>query len=199
VLGIGITAGGSGVAALSPSQAPDGYTSNHQKGIMQQYLFGIAHEVQHQADIVFTPADVAQDIVEHFAPSGRCLDPCKGDGAFFKHLPAGSDFCELKDDKDFFNWTEQVDWIVSNPPFSILKDWLAHSFEIAENIVYLIPINKPFNSFAMMKAIYAWGGIKEIYIIAQGNKLNFPLGFPVGGVHFQRGYKGETTISFRDV
>ncbi|MHB1051380.1 MAG: hypothetical protein ACYC09_14975, partial [Bacteroidota bacterium] len=135
---------------------------------MQQYLFGIAHEVQHQADIVFTPADVAQDIVEHFAPSGRCLDPCKGDGAFLKHMPTGTDFCELKDDKDFFNWTEQVDWIVSNPPYSIWKEWMAHSFTVAENIVYLAPINKAFNSFEVMSMTRVWGGIKEIYVIGAG-------------------------------
>ncbi|MDA8412999.1 MAG: hypothetical protein M0023_04335 [Desulfobacteraceae bacterium] len=92
---------------------------------MQPYLLGIAHEVQDQTDIVFTPADVARDVVAHFAPSGRILDPCKGDGAFFDHLPSGAEFCELKDGKDFFHWTEPVDWIVSNPPYSIfLPGWI---------------------------------------------------------------------------
>lgn len=166
---------------------------------MQQYLFGIAHEVQHQADIVFTPADVARDVVEHFAPSGRCLDPCKGDGAFLKHMPPGTDFCELKDDKDFFNWTEQVDWIVSNPPYSIFSAWLDHSFIVAENIVYLIPVNKPFNSYEIMKKLHSWGGIKEIFMVAPGRKIGFPVGFAIGAVHFKRGYRGGMLLSFRDV
>lgn len=165
---------------------------------MQQYLFGIAHEVQDQTDIVFTPEDVARDVIKHFAPSGRCLDPCKGDGAFFKHLPAGSDFCELKDDKDFFNWTEPVDWIVSNPPYSIFSAWLDHSFTVAENIVYLIPINKPFNSFSMMKRLAEYGGIREIYAIGPGSKLKFPIGFAIGAIHFQRGYRGGMLLSFRN-
>lgn len=165
---------------------------------MQPYLLGIAHEVQDQTDIVFTPADVARDVVEHFAPSGRILDPCKGDGAFFDHLPSGAEFCELKDGKDFFHWTEPVDWIVSNPPYSIFSAWLDHSFTVAENIVYLIPINKPFNSFSMMRRLQEYGGIREIYVVGPGSALKFPIGFAIGAVHFQRGYRGGMLLSFRD-
>ena len=154
--------------------------------------------MQNMNDVVHTPVEVARDIVEHFAPSGRCLDPCKGDGAFFKHMPTGTDFCELADGKDFFNWTAPVDWIVSNPPYSIFSEWLDRSFNVAENIVYLIPIAKVFTSYERIKQIYAWGGVKEIYFIGTGRSIGFPFGFALGAVHFQRGYRGGILLSFRD-
>ena len=150
-----------------------------------------------QIDIVYTPDDVARDIVDHFQPSGECLDPCRGDGAFYKYLPEGSQWCEAKDGKDFFDFNEQVDWIVSNPPYSVFADFLYHSFSVAENIVYLIPVNKPFNGFRTMRRVAEYGGIREIYTIGPGSWLNFPIGFAVGAVHFQRNYTGGIAITFR--
>ena len=165
---------------------------------MQQFLWGTAYDHQNIKDVVYTPDDVARDVVSFFAPSGRVLDPCRGDGAFYKYLPSGSDWCELKDGKDFFEFHDKVNWIVSNPPYSIFAKFLDHSFEVAENIVYLIPLNKPFNSYAIMKRVEAWGGIKHIFVIGPGAKLNFPIGFCIGAVHFQRGYTGPIGLSFRE-
>lgn len=148
-------------------------------------------------DIVFTPDDVAKDIVEFFSPAGKCLDPCRGDHAFYKYLPPGTDWCESREGRDFFEYRREVDWIISNPPYSIFSQWLDHSFCVAENIVYLIPINKPFNSYAILRRIEAYGGIKAIYVIGPGSQLNFPIGFAIGAVHFKRGYKGQIKLSFR--
>lgn len=140
-------------------------------------------------DVVFTPEHIAEAMVRHFAPSGRVLDPCKGDGVFLHQMP-GADYCELQEGRDFFNWTERVDWIVSNPPYSVYSEWLRHSFEVADNIVYLIPINKAFNSSTTLHDTYEWGGIAEIVHIAPGRHIGFPVGFAVGAVHYKRGYSG---------
>lgn len=40
-------------------------------------------------DVVYTPDWCARDMVEWFKPSGRVLEPCKGDGAIYKYLPGG--------------------------------------------------------------------------------------------------------------
>jgi hypothetical protein len=165
----------------------------------QQFLFGTAYDYQNKDDIVYTPDEVARDIVEFFRPSGVCLDPCRGDGAFYKYLPLGSEWCELKDGKDFFEYTRKVDWIVSNPPYSVFAKFLDHSFTVAENIVYLIPVNKPFNSYAILQRVKEWGGIKHILVIAPGAKLNFPIGFAIGAVHFKRQYDGPIGLSFREL
>lgn len=140
-------------------------------------------------DVVLTPPAIAEAMVRHFAPTGRVLDPCKGDGAFYSHLP-GAEYCELQEGKDFFEYSASVDWIIGNPPYSVYSEWLAHSMKIADNIVYLIPINKAFNSSSMLASTYAWGGIAEIVHVGPGSKLKFPVGFAVGAVHYKRGYTG---------
>jgi hypothetical protein len=56
------------------------------------------------ADIVYTPEAVSKHIINFLAPSGVCLDPCKGDGAFYKFLPQGSLYCELREGSDFLQF-----------------------------------------------------------------------------------------------
>ena len=154
-------------------------------------------EPENYRDVVLTPEHIAKDIIDRFQPSGKCLDPCKGDGAFLKYLPANSDWCEIREGKDFFDYFKKVDWIVSNPPYSMFAVWLRHSFKIADHIVYLIPVDKPFISYNFMLDTRVFGGIKEIYTIGTGAMCNFPCGFAVGAVYFKRNYKGDIKITFK--
>jgi hypothetical protein len=148
-------------------------------------------------DVVMTPLDVARDVVNHFEPSGRILDPCRGRGAFADLMP-GSEWCEVSEGRDFYQWNEPVNWIVSNPPYSIFAEFLRHSFDVADDIVYLIPVNKVFNSDRIMREIWTWGGVAEIYVVAGGAALNFPIGFCIGAVHFKRNYRGGIRVTFRN-
>jgi hypothetical protein len=159
--------------------------------MMQAQLFDIP---LNQNDIVYTQDNVARAIVAHYNPIGLCLDPCRGDGAFFRHLPPGSDWCEIEEGKDFFAYNCQVNWIVGNPPYSIYYEWLVHSFEIASNIVYLIPTQKIFSSLKMIELVAEFGGIREVAIFGSGRAINLPFGFIVGVVHYQKGYTGCTQI-----
>ena len=158
----------------------------------QPHLLNVSEKI---TDVVYTPPYVARWMVDHFIPTGRVLDPCVGEWEFYKHLPAGSSWCEITRGRDFFAWSEPVDWIIGNPPYAVFSKWLRHSFTLANDIAYLIPANKCFNSYRMMKEILEWGGIVEVAIIAPGSKLNFPIGFAIAAVHFQRGYKGKTNIN----
>jgi len=159
----------------------------------QMSLLGIP---QNPNDVVFTPDWLAKEIIEHFAPVGVCLDPCKGDGAFYNNLPAGSHWCEITEGKDFFQWTNKVDWIISNPPFSGFFEFLTHSFTIADNIVYVVPFNKVFNAWRNLVEIAKYGGIKEIYLVGKGTEIGWKVGFAIAAVHFQRGYEGGITMQF---
>jgi hypothetical protein len=49
----------------------------------------------------------------------------------------------------------------------------------------------------MMREIWTWGGVPEIYTVAGGGALGFPIGFAIGAVHFRRAYRGETRVTFR--
>ena len=92
-------------------------------------------------DIVMTPPELAVDIISHFNPSGLVLDPCKGQGAFYDNFNGLKDWCELSQGKDFFEYKSKVDWIITNPPWSKIRDFLHHGMQISDNIVYLITIN----------------------------------------------------------
>ena len=139
-------------------------------------------------DVVFTPEHIAAAMVRYFCPTGKVLDPCKGDGAFHRRMP-GADYCELQEGRDFFDWREPVDWIVSNPPYSIYLDWMRHSFEVAENIVYLVPLYKALHSSTLLSETFEWGGIVEIVHIGTGRDVGFDSGFAAGAVHYKRGYR----------
>jgi hypothetical protein len=160
-------------------------------------VFDLFHSVErtmNPKDVVMTPPRVAQMIVNHFKPSGRVLDPCRGNGAFWNAMP-GAEWCEIAEGRDFLSWQEPVDWLVSNPPYSTFWEFLAHSFRIAENVVYLIPLHKIWSGHRYLEAIMEYGGIRETLIIGTGTSIGFPVGLSVGAVHFKRGYKGETRIA----
>jgi len=146
------------------------------------------------ADIVYTPDEVSKYIIDVLNPSGKCLDPCKGDGAFLKYMPADSDYCEIREGKDFFNYTNKIDWIIGNPPYSIFEEFLKKSFEIADNVSFLVPTNKVFQRQLIMEIINEYGGIYSMIIYGSGTLIGFPFGFSVGNFHFKRNYKGEAKI-----
>ena len=142
-----------------------------------------------ERDVVYTPDTVASAIVQRYKPNGRMLDPCRGDGAFWRHMP-GADYCEIAEGRDFFDWHEPVDWIVGNPPYSVMNRWLEHSFKVADNVVYLIPVAKVFGSLLRLKMIKEYGGIAEVWAPWTGRAIGFEFGWAVGAVHFKRGHTG---------
>lgn len=146
------------------------------------------------SDIVYTPNRISEHIVRWLNPKGKCLDPCKGDGAFYNYLPAGSDYCEIQEGLDFLKYNHKVDWIIGNPPYSIFEEFLVKSFQLADNVSFLVPTNKVFQRQLIMELINSYGGIKSMIIYGSGSIIGFPFGFSVGNFHFQKNYKGETQI-----
>jgi hypothetical protein len=156
-------------------------------------------------DMIFTPVNVAADIVRYFDAeygiTGKVLDPFMGDGAFYLVFPfitggAQNIYCgyDIKEGRDFFEDSRKYDWIISNPPYSAFTGVLEHSMELADNIVYLIPINKITSSAGRVRRILAWGGIPEIRIY-EPKDCGFPFGFALGAVYLKRGYRGDTRWS----
>ena len=110
------------------------------------------------SDLVYTPEDVAKSIIKYLKPSGLCLDPCKGKGAFYDNLPKPAEYCEISEGFDFFDYNSKCDWIISNPPYSIFFEFLKHSFDLADNVSFLVPTNKIFQRQVIMDCINEWGG-----------------------------------------
>lgn len=150
------------------------------------------------SDVHFTDTELARRIVEHFAPSGRVLEPFRGDGAFHCHLPAGADWCEIADGRDFFLCQERYDWLITNPPFSNLTRVFEHAFALSAHCVFLIPISKYWSSQPRLALVKAYGGLKEILHVGTGRAIGFDIGFPFAAMHFARGYQGPIAEAWLD-
>jgi len=146
------------------------------------------------SDVVMTPPSVARWIVSQFPVSGKSLDPCAGDNAFFNALPEPKERCEISDGLDFFEYTGKVDWIITNPPYSIYDRILEHCFNTADNVVLFVPVAKAFKSMKTERMVEHYGGLKEIIFMGSGGKYGFGFGFPVGCLYYKRGYTGDCRI-----
>lgn len=144
-------------------------------------------------DVVFTPDWLAKQICSMFEIRGEVLEPCKGEGAFLKYLPLNTEWCEIADGKNFYDYNKQVDWIVTNPPYSDYNRFLEHSFELAKNIVLLVPVAKMFKSMGTLRAIMEYGGFASIHALP-ASKAGFPFGFPCAIYYLKKDYKGSTNI-----
>jgi len=77
-------------------------------------------------DIIYTPKDLAVNIIKsiNIKKDDFLLDPFFGEGVFYNNFPNENkkDFCEIEKphEKNFFEYNKNVDWIISNPPFSKL-------------------------------------------------------------------------------
>lgn len=93
-------------------------------------------------DVFFTPESLSRDLISSvpIEDLDLCLDPFKGQGAFFNNLPSPSVWCEIEEGRDFFDFDSQVDWIISNPPFSMISKTLEHSMKICrKGFGYILP------------------------------------------------------------
>lgn len=145
-------------------------------------------------DVVFTPDKISKFIVELFNPTGKILEPCSGEGAFLRYLPT-AEWCEITKGRDFFDYNEKVDWIVTNPPYSNFDRFLEHSFELADNVVFLVPVAKVLKSWGTIQKIKRYGGIVSVWLVP-ASRCGFPFGFPAGAFHFKKDYKGATQFLY---
>lgn len=106
-------------------------------------------------DRIYTPPDLAERIVRHYLPvlqktvddGKKILEPCAGKGSILRELrKAGFDWkdiiaLELDKGKDFFKFHDRVGCIITNPPWSKAREFFAHAYEIADDIIWLITTN----------------------------------------------------------
>lgn len=148
-------------------------------------------------DKVYTPLNVSKAIIDSLPIKENDIlyDPFFGDGSFYNQFPIENKkfYSEIDLGKDFFEFETKVDWIISNPPYSIFDDVLKHSFEIAENIVYLVPAGKLFASMKRIKETLNYGNIKSMQFVS-ASRCGFPFGFPCMAIWIKKGFKGETEI-----
>jgi hypothetical protein len=138
--------------------------------------------------------------VGHFLPQigGTVLEPCEGGGAFtraftYHGLPEFISL-EIRKGLDFFAFDEHVSWIITNPPWSLAKQFLQHAYRVADNVVFLITLHHIFDLRSRIADMEASGfGIREVLLCKTPAKPWPQSGFQLGAVHLQRGYRGTIT------
>lgn len=148
-----------------------------------------------KSDYVKTPKWCAEDMIGWFNPVGKVLDPCRGENKVFWNI-LKCDWNEITEGSDFFENDNRYDWIIGNPPYSIFNKWLRHSYKIGKNIVYLLPTFKVWNPLSLARLYRDSGGIKHIRLYDAGKRIEWSRSRPITAVHFQVGYKGDTSYSY---
>ena len=156
-------------------------------------------------DRVYTPQQLATDIVSHFAPFGTMMEPCAGlsgrqsfvDAMISAPSQTSVSWCEIDEGKDFLKYDTswQYDWIITNPPWSQFRAFLKHSMEIADNVVFLALLNAWFMRARMQDVADAGFGYKEALLLDTPPKPWPQTGFQLAAVHVQRDYTGDMKFS----
>ena len=155
-------------------------------------------------DCVQTPLNYVKVITEHFKPQGKILEPCRGDGVWYDFLKGyiqkghTLDWCEIHEGEDFMDYDGKVDWIITNPPYSKMRNFMQKAMEVSNNIVFLTSINHLWLK-ARLRDVFERGfGIKEIVIF--NTPKNFPQsGFQFGCFYLCKNYSGDIKFKILDI
>ncbi len=142
-----------------------------------------------------TPPTLARDLTRTLQPSGAILEPCAGSGNFVRALrPFGQvRSCEIERGTDFLTWTEHVDWIVTNPPWSQYRRFLEHALAVADRVAFVSTLNHLWTRSRRDMVRKAGFGIERI-IEFDAPKTWPATGFQLGMVLLTRGYQGGCTM-----
>ena len=106
----------------------------------------LAKQVEKDPSIVMTKPEMAKHLISLIKhEEGEVwLEPARGDGAFYNNFPTDviARYCEINEGSDFLEYEEEVDVIISNPPFvphKLFWSFMEKSMKIArKNIYWLI-------------------------------------------------------------
>lgn len=139
-------------------------------------------------DKVYTPHHVADEVHRVFShlikPEDTMLEPFDGEGSFSRlNWCENQSWCEIDKGRDFLQYDDHVDWIVTNPPYSTFDQMLNKMMDVSTNMILVIPVNKLLSSMKKLLAMKHRGFyIHHIHYLGSGRSIGFPFGFPVGAM-----------------
>jgi predicted RNA methylase len=153
------------------------------------------HHLAVTNDNVMTPFPLARALAAAIRPHGVILDPCAGTGHFVRALRLYGRVvsCEIARGRSFFDWTTHVDWIVTNPPWSQFRAFLAHALTVADHVALMASVNHFWTK--SRRALVRDAGFGLARIIEFETPKAFPAtGFQMGMVVLVRGYAGPCQL-----
>ena len=119
-------------------------------------------------DIIYTPKPVALIMIKlcKIKSGSKVLDPSKGGGVFYDNLPTNciKDYCEITENKDFFDYNDNVDLIIGNPPYSLWDKWIEHTMKITNKFCYILGCFN-FTDARVRKILNNGFGITKIHLL----------------------------------
>jgi hypothetical protein len=138
-------------------------------------------------DVFITPLELAKKHIDmiDYNDNDIWLDPCKNDGSYYNQFPNDNkNYCEILEDKDFFEYDSYVDIIIQNPPYSLMDKWIDKNIELNPRIISMLigignlttkRIQKLENAgygltkMKMLK-VWKWYGMSCIVVFEKGKK-----------------------------
>ena len=138
-------------------------------------------------DIFITPKELSKihiDLID-YKENDLWLDPCKNNGSYYDQFPNDNkDWCEILDDKDFFQYSGSPDIIIQNPPFSLINKWIDKNIELKPRVIsFLIGLmNLTMKRVATLEeagygltkfhivSVYSWFGSSVLVVFEKDKK-----------------------------
>jgi|TARA_R110001599_G_scaffold117059_2_gene285084 hypothetical protein len=103
----------------------------------------VMNKIKHRLkpnDRIYTPPKIVDIMLDFcdYKKGESVLEGAKGKGAIYDKLSEPKEYCEIDEDIDFFDYNKKVEWIITNPPYSILDKWFKHSYTICNKFCYII-------------------------------------------------------------
>lgn len=113
---------------------------------MGKNFSGNTNKLRSKADFYQTPYALTRRLLEVEKFEGRILEPSCGAGAItailkeagYKDITA---YDLMLDGKDFLAETRKFDAIITNPPFSLAKEFILKACEVAPRFAFLLPLS----------------------------------------------------------
>lgn len=148
-------------------------------------------------DSVYTPVSLALSLAKELRPSGVILEPCEGSGAFSQALEPFGTVITLEKDRgdDFGFWSEHVDWVITNPPWSNFRVFLSHALEVSDNVAFLATVNHWWTKRRVSDVQRAGFGYRSLLLCDW--PVEWPSsGFQLGMMHIAKGYQGPLHVNY---
>lgn len=162
---------------------------------------------RNKSDFYQTPYSLTKLLLEKEELVGTVLEPACGQFAIVLMLPRVDDCYDIE--RDFFKETRTFGTVITNPPFSLAKEFILKAKEVAENkIIFLLPLaylhgKERYDLIYQDKEF----PLKKVYVFTRYPLLEDTI--RADGKHktgmmvyawfvWERGYKGEPTISWLD-